>query len=296
MGFKDLVLQKYSPVDVAKITGVAYEEIASLARAFAKAKSPIALCGKGKGDLNGSLFEFMTVQGLNALVGNINKPGGVLVHNPLPLHPWPDVKPDAMARKGLEKDRLDQAGSINYPFSQSLINNLTQTMLEGGKSPVDTLLVFSANPAYALPDGGRFQHALKNVPYIVSFSPYKDETSFMADLVLPDHTYLEKTDDIVWPTGLQYPFYALSQPVVEPLYDTKQSGDLIIQLAKKLGGTVGSAFPWKNYEESLKARAEGLFEAGAGLTSWEDAPPVWKGYASRRPVKSDHKSFDEMWK
>ena len=196
MGFKDLVLQKYSPVDVAKITGVAYEEIASLARAFAKAKSPIALCGKGKGNLNGSLFEFMAVQGLNALVGNINKPGGVLVHDPLPLRPWPDVKLDAIARKGLEKDRLDQAGSMNYPFSQSLINNLTQTILEGSKSPVDTLLVFSANPAYALPDGGRFQHALKNVPYIVSFSPYKDETSFMADLVLPDHTYLEKMDDV----------------------------------------------------------------------------------------------------
>jgi anaerobic selenocysteine-containing dehydrogenase len=296
MGFKELVLQKYSPVDVAKITGVAYEDIASLARAFAKAKSPIALCGKGKGNLNGSLFESMAVQGLNALVGNINKPGGVLVHNPLPLRPWPDVKLDAIARKGLGKDRLDQAGSMNYPFSQSLIDNLTQTMLEGNKSPVDTLLVFSANPAYTLPDGGRFQHALKNVPYIVSFSPYKDETSFMADLVLPDHTYLEKTDDMVWPTGLQYPFYALSQPVVEPLYDTKQSGDLIIQLAKKLGGAVGSAFPWKNYEESLKARAEGLFEAGAGLTSWEDAPPVWQGYASRRPVKSDYKSFDEMWK
>jgi anaerobic selenocysteine-containing dehydrogenase len=296
MGFKNLVLQKYSPVDVARITGVDYEEIASLARAFAKAKSPIALCGKGKGNLNGSLLEFMAVQGLNALVGNINKPGGVLVHKPLPLRPWPDLKPDAIARKGLEKDRLDQAGSMNYPFSQSLIDNLTHAMLERAKSPVDTLLVFSANPAYGLPDGGRFRRALKNVPFIVSFSPYKDETSFMADLVLPDHTYLEKMDDTVWPTGLQYPFYALSQPVVEPLYDTKQSGDLIIQLAKMLGGTVDSGFPWKNYEESLKARAEGLFEAGGGLTRWEDAPPVWKGLASRSPVKSDYKSFDDMWK
>ncbi|MGD9039518.1 MAG: molybdopterin-dependent oxidoreductase [Desulfobacteraceae bacterium] len=296
MGFKNLVLQKYSPVDVARITGVDYEEIASLARAFAKAKSPIALCGKGKGNLNGSLFEFMAVQGLNALVGNLNKPGGVLVHKTLPLHPWPDLKPDAIASKGLEKDRIDQAGTTIYPFSESLIDNLTHAMFKRDKSAVDTLLIFSANPAYCLPDGGRFRRALKNIPYIVSFSPYKDETAFMADLVLPDHTYLEKMDDIAWPTGLQYPLYALSQPVVDPLYDTRHSGDLIIQLAKKLGETVGSGFPWKNYEESLKARAEGLFEAGGGLTRWEDAPPVWKGLASRDPVKSDYKSFDEMWK
>jgi anaerobic selenocysteine-containing dehydrogenase len=275
---------------------VDYEEIACVARAFAKAKSPIALCGKGKGNLSGSLLEFMAIQGLNGLAGNINKPGGVLIRKPLPLRPWPDLKPDGTARKGLEKGRLDQAGSKDYPFSQSLTDNLTQAMLEGAKSVVDTLLIFSANPAYGLPDGGRFQRALKNVPYIVSFSPYKDETSFMADLILPDHTYLEKRDDIAWPTGLQYPFYALSQPVLEPLYDTKQTGDLIIQLAQMLGETVGSGFPWKNYEEALKARAEGLFEAGEGLTRWEDASPVWKDLAGRSPVKSDYKSFDEMWK
>lgn len=296
MGFKDLVLQKYSPVDVAKITGVDYEEIASLARAFAKAKAPIALCGKGKGNFNGSLFEFMAVQALNALVGNIDKPGGFLVHEPLPLGPWPNLEPDAVTRKGLEKNRLDQAGSKKYPFSQSLIHNLTQAVLEAADSPVDTLLIFSANPAYNLPDGGGFRRALKKIPYIVSFSPYQDETSFMADLVLPDHTYLEKIDDVAWPTGLQYPFYALSQPVVEPLYDTRNSGDLIIQLATMMGGAVGSAFPWKNYEESLKERAKGLFGAGGGLTRWEDSPPVWKGFASRSAVKSDYESFDEMWK
>ncbi|UCF57127.1 MAG: molybdopterin-dependent oxidoreductase [Deltaproteobacteria bacterium] len=295
-GFKALVLEKYSPVEVARITGLDYEDIVSLARAFAKARAPIALCGKGKGNLNGSLFEFMAVHSLNALVGNINKPGGVLVHDPLPLSPWPDVKLDAIARNGLEKNRLDQAGSRKYPFSQSLINNLTEAILEGPSSPVDTLLIFSGNPAYTLPDGGSFNNALKKVPYIVSFSPYQDETSFMADLVLPDHNYLEKMDDIVWPTGLQYPLYALSQPVVEPLYDTRQSGDVIIQLAKMMGGAVGSAFPWKNFEESLKARAKGLFESGGGLTRWEDSPPVWKGFAGRSAVKSDYKSFDEMWK
>ena len=133
MGFKALVLKKYSPADVARITGLDHKEIVSLARAFAKAKAPIALCGKGKGNLNGSLLEFMAVQGLNALVGNINKPGGVLVHHPLPLSPWPEVKLDTIAQKGLEKDRLDLAGSKKYPFSQSLINNLTEAILKVNK-------------------------------------------------------------------------------------------------------------------------------------------------------------------
>jgi len=276
MGFKALVIEKYSPEAVAEITRLNANDIKSLARDFSGSKAPIALCGKGKGSLSGSLFEFMAVHSLNALVGNINRPGGVLVHDPLPLSPLPDVGADVIAQAGQKKPRLDLAGSKTFPFSQSLINNLAEAILKGDRSPVDTLLIFSANPAYTLPDGGGFKNAMKKIPYIVSFSPYKDETSFMADLILPDHTCLEKRDDIVWPPGLPYPLYGLSQPVVEPLYDTRQSGDVIIKLSGMIDKTVGSAFPWKNFEECLKARAEGLSGHGA--------------------VKGDYESFDEMWK
>ena len=51
------------------------------------------------------------------------------------------------------------------------------------------------NPAFTLPDGGDFYQSLTKLPFIISFSPYFDETAFMADLILPDHTYLEKTDE-----------------------------------------------------------------------------------------------------
>jgi len=294
--FKSLVLEKYSPRRVSKITGLDPKDITSLGKDFAMADSPIALCGKGKGDLSGSLFEFMTIQALNAIVGNINKPGGVLVHDPLPLSPWPEVTVDPTAQYGLKKGRLDQAGSMKYPFSQSLIHHLAEAVNKGSRSPVDTLLVFSANPAYSLPDGGAFNKALKKIPYIVSFSPYKDETSFMADLVLPDHTYLETMEDIVWPPGLQYPLYGLSQPVVEPVYDTRQSGDVVIKLAKMIGGTVGSSFPWKNFEESIKARAKGLFESEGGLTRYDGSASLWKRFVSSSKIKPDYKSFKDMWK
>ncbi len=296
IGFESLVLEKYSPGIVASITGLSSNSIAALAKEFARAKAPIALCGKGKGDLNGSLFEFMAVQSLNALVGNLNQPGGVLVHESLPLSPWPDVEMDAVAEEGLSKARLDQAAGKPFPFSPTLIDNLTDAIMDRSKSPVDTLLIFSANPAHTLPDARSFRNALRKVPYLVSFSPYKDETVMMADLILPDHTYLEKTDDIVCPTGLQYPLYGLTQPVVEPLYNTRHSGDVIIQLARMTGTGVESSFPWKTYEGALKARVKGLFESGSGLTRYDESSPVWKGLSDRRPVASDYKSFDEMWK
>jgi anaerobic selenocysteine-containing dehydrogenase len=296
MGFKTMVLRNYSPETVSRITGLEAREIVALARAFARAKTPIALCGRGKGDLNGSLYEFMAVQSLNALVGNINQPGGVLVWDPLPLSAWPEVETDWIARRGLTKPRLDQAQSSRFPFTPSLPNNLAAAISKSPSSQVDTLLIFSANPTYTIPNSGAFWEAMKEIPFIVSFSPFKDESALMADLVLPDHTYLEKTEDIVWPTGLQYPLYGLTHPVVSPLYDTQHSGDVIIKLAKLMGGTVAASFPWNNHEEALKARAVGLFECGAGRTSYDPSSPVWEGLGRHGAVNSDYASFDDMWR
>jgi len=88
----------------------------------------------------------------------------------------------------------------------------------------------------------------------------------MADLILPDHTYLEKMADIVWPAGLQYPLYALSQPVVKPLYRTRHSGDVFISLAQRIGGTVSDSFGWEHFEEAIK-------ESGAVIT-YDEMPTL----------------------
>ncbi len=294
--WRSMVLKGYSPDKVAKITGLNAGDIKSLAKAFASARAPIAIYGKGKGTLNGSLHEFMAVNSLNALKGNINRPGGVLLTDPLPLTPLPDVTIGSIARKGLETPRLDQAETAKYPLARGLINNLTEAIIKSHKSPVDTLLVFSANPAYTLPDAGAFTKALEKIPFVVSFSPFQDETSHMADLILPDHTYLEKMDDLVWPNGLQYPLYGLSRPVVKPIYNTRHTGDAIIQVAKQMGQSTGASFPWKNYEAVLKERAKGLFEAGGGLVSYDGSSTAWKWQEKRSGLKSDYRSFNEMWK
>ncbi len=295
IGFKAMVLNNYSPDQVAQITGLNPKDIISLGRDFATAKAPIAICGKGKGALNGNLYEFMAIHSLNALVGNINRPGGVIVHSPLPLSPLPEIEADAIAKKGLKTPRIDQAQSVRYPFSHSLINNLTDAIIESPESHVNTLLVFSSNPVYTLPDSDKFKKALMKIPFIVSFSPFQDETSYWADLVFPDHTYLEKMNDIVWPNGLQYPLYGLSKPVVEPVYDTRNTGDVIIQIAKRVGQFTEPAFPWKNYEEVLKSRSKGLFDSGGGLVSYDDSDPAWKQQKEGGGRRPDYKSFKEMW-
>jgi anaerobic selenocysteine-containing dehydrogenase len=269
-GFSKIVLEKYSPQMVENITGIKRRVIIEVAKKFASAHAPIAIAGRGKGTLPGSLYEFMAVHALNALKGRVNKEGGSLITDDVPLTQWSDVEYDSVAKDGLIKERVDCAGTPQYPFSRSLIHKFTEAINSGHGSPIDTLLLCSANPVYTIPDSQSFIEALAKIPFIVSFSPFMDETSLMADLILPDHTHLEKIVDIVWPTGIQYPLYALSQPVVKPIYRTKHSGDVIISLADRIGGQVAGSFQWTNFEEALKERVRGLYDSGNEKVSWAD--------------------------
>ena len=293
-GFKDMVLETYTPEKVSVITGVKPDEITMVARAFAKAKAPLAICGKGKGLLNGDVHEFMAVHALNALTGSINKPGGVLVSTQLPLTRLPEAEIDDLAAESLKEPCLARDGmKLNKYCDQ--FSTLTDSILSEKEQVVDTLLVFSSNPAFTLPDGGDFYQSLAKLPCIVSFSPYLDETALMADYILPDHTYLEKIDDIPCPSSLQYNFYGLTQPVIEPLYNTKNSGDVLLHLSVMIGGSVEKSFPWKTYEEVLMSRAKGLYESGEGTLSYSPSTTPWKLIKNNTKVAPEHTSFKDMW-
>lgn len=293
-GFSDIIKEKYTPQAVEKITGIRAGQVINLAEKFASASRPIAVAGRGKGALPGSLYDFMSVHSLNALVGRVNKKGGVFVADDLPLAKWPDITYDAVGGDGAGKERIDKAGGDKYPFTNTLINKFAQAVNDGS-SAVETLFIFSSNPAYNIPDNKDFIKALEKIPFIVSFSPFIDETSLYADIILPDHTDLEKMADTAWPRGLQYPVYTLSRPVIKPLYHTRHSGDVIISLAKKIGGSVGDSFIWDDFEHALKDRVKGLYESGRGEISSDKPASPWKNLGAVHISKNKYTSFDSMW-
>ncbi|NLD35753.1 MAG: molybdopterin-dependent oxidoreductase [Desulfatiglans sp.] len=293
-GFRDTIVENYNPDRVSEITGIAPEMIISTARMFARAKAPLAICGKGKGILNGDINEFMAVHALNALTGNINRPGGVLTGARPPLGILPDPEIDEIASESLKNPGMARANGVLKEYS-SQTSALTENILKENGQEVDTLLVFSSNPAFTLPDGGDFYKALKKVPFTVSFSPFLDETAMMADLILPDHTYLEKIDDTECPS-LQYSFFGMTQPVVTPLYDTRNTGDVIINLAEMIGGSTANSFPFKGLEEAIKTRAQGLFDSGEGTGKYNPSDTPWKIISTGTIITTDFKDFKEMWR
>ncbi|MDX2448565.1 MAG: molybdopterin-dependent oxidoreductase, partial [Desulfobacterales bacterium] len=148
-GWQSLVMDDYTPDKVAAITGVKPTMIQKLAKQFAGAASPIAICGRGQGDEPFALNETMAIHALNALVGNINQPGGVWAVPKPDYIDWPDAEMDSVSENGLATQRIDGAGAGKYPLTSSLLNRLPDTE---SAYALEALFISNANPYYTMTD------------------------------------------------------------------------------------------------------------------------------------------------
>ena len=114
-------------------------------------------------------------------------------------------------------------------------------------------MLYNANPVFSAPPGSQVRDAIAKVPYIVSFGSFLDETSSLADLILPDNAPLESWLDDVPESGAAGMVASLAAPAVHPLHDTRAMPDVLLDLAHGLGGNIASAVPYKTYDEMLRA-------------------------------------------
>lgn len=97
----------------------------------------------------------------------------------------------------------------------------------------EALIIYHGNPFTNCGDITIIEQALKKLDLVVSINIYLDESTDFADVVLPEHCNLERynlvnfTHDM---EGLQ-----VSQPVVDPIYDTMDGMDILIELAHRVG-------------------------------------------------------------
>jgi Fe-S-cluster-containing dehydrogenase component/anaerobic selenocysteine-containing dehydrogenase len=92
------------------------------------------------------------------------------------------------------------------------------------RGEVGVVLHFGSNPAYHLPAEFRYGEALKKVPFSVSLAEAIDETAQLCTLVLPIHTMFESWGDTQVRTGV----LSLQQPVIAPLYDSRQKEAVLL--------------------------------------------------------------------
>jgi len=123
-----------------------------------------------------------------------------------------------------------------------------------GEAP-KVLLLDDVNPVFASPAAWKVADTLARVPFIASFGPFIDETSALADLILPDHSFLESWVESAPESGSLQAAPAAFGPAMRPLYDTRSTPDVLLDVARAL--TTPLADLPGTYEEYLSAQDPG---------------------------------------
>jgi anaerobic selenocysteine-containing dehydrogenase len=232
--------------DVAAATGVSEAQFERLARIFVGASRRVALPGGAAlGQTNG-LAAAQAILGLNVLVDNLGKPGG------LAFLPDPPIFPDLSER----------------PASLAEIKALVDKMNAG---QIQVIFIHGTNPVYGLPHKLGFAEALKKVPQVISFASFPDETALQSDYIFPDHTPLESFGYQKVYTGADRTTLSGIQPAVAPLYDTKSTADVLLAAAAGVGGNLAEALPFADEFAFLQAAVAPLAIMGGSYTAPDPA-------------------------
>jgi menaquinone reductase, molybdopterin-binding-like subunit len=215
-------LDDYSPEKTRELTGIEPEKIIRLAREFAGSERPLAISRGPFGGLGGDSLAFMATNSLNTLCGNINKPGGVLLSS----FTYFDL-----ASKVLPK--VPHVSQVKPDVSRDVTPSYDDASLLRSDRSFSALFTHQMNPIYSYP---RSIDTIKAIPFIVSCSPFLDETAAMADIVLPDQTFLESWNFKAIPLIEKRVAISITQPTVKSEVNSKQAADVLLALSRELGG------------------------------------------------------------
>lgn len=132
---------------------------------------------------------------------------------------------------------------------------------------VSALIIHKTNPAYSLPKNSGFIEALKKVKTVIYAGTHLDETGKYANYVAPDHHHLENWGD----SEVQKGVYAIQQPTIRPLYDTRSLELSLISWAYQMGvgpSRLKDPDSWLDY---LKKNWKNDLQSKAGMSGGFDA-------------------------
>ena len=277
-------LAPYTPEWAERVSGVPAERIRSVAYECAMAKPAAIISYRGAvAHYNGNDTE-RAIQMLAAITGNIDRPGGrcravgAKWHYPLGPEDLPEAK---------KLDILDGfKGKVAYP-THHISHQVFDVIRDGGQGRPEVYMWYCYQPVYSNPQVQKNIDVLKDeemLPYTVCVTPFYDESAALADLILPDATYLERWDweDMVSPN--QIPEYYIRQPLVKPLGEVRDFKDVCCELAERMGFPLG----YRSAEEFVQLSCEmtpGVKEAGGfrymvenGVWVDSNAKPIYYAY------------------
>jgi MoCo/4Fe-4S cofactor protein with predicted Tat translocation signal len=178
----------------------------------------------------------------------------------------------ALALNEKLKSSIIDTANVKYT-RQGNDADVQQLIAEMNAGKVGALFSFQTNPVYTLANSADFVSGLEKVQLSVAFASSEDETASIAQYALPVPHYLEAWGD----AHIDAETYSLTQPTVNPLFDTKQFQDCLLS--------------WSGSSESFYDFLQNSWNTSVlGGTSWNQA--LHDGFFKSKAKKLRGKSIN----
>ncbi len=237
---------KYTPEWAEKITGISADKIRKTARDF-MAAAPRAIYYQGRRTAWSSHdFQLRRAQAIfSALGGGIDVKGGIVFGKGVPLGKHEVNAPMyANAESRIDSKEAKLVGSTGtwIGFRNMIAEKRTPYPMRG-------MFVYKQNPMLSVPNTAKTKKMFENMDLVVTIDTMPSDTVMMADVVLPECSYLEREDPVKSFGGVQ-PAIALRQKVIDPLYESKPVIDILRGLTQKISKPLFEIT--KKYDEDVQ--------------------------------------------
>ena len=282
-----ILSNNYTPLWAESKTHIPAKKIEQIAHQFFKAQRPLYYLGR-RSVWSANDFQLRRAMVLiNALAGSVNREGGIIFGKPFTLEKEEINEPYYNASEG----RFDLDGIVyGSQKGGSWLNFREKVLSNKAPYPVRAMFIRKHNIMQNMPNIAKTKEMLGKMDLVVVLDTMPSDTALMADVILPECTYLEREDMVVSFNRLE-PSLALRNQVIKPLYESKSMQDILKGLGKKLSKPLFDISA--KYDEDLQ---DSIKEIGARKSFVEggyDLAELYKENTTKRNQKLIKKQFGD---
>ncbi len=227
----NLEVKDRTPEWAEKVSGVPAEQIARVARDFAKA-APAAISWLSPGasmHVRGA-YTAMAAHALNALVGSVDNKGGTLRAAEIPVNKLPkyDAYLDDIAKAGTKYPKMDQRGYKEFPALKKgksgggvVTNRAAEAILDEDPYEIKMAIAYWNNFTFSCSEVSRWEKALAKLPFFVHITTNPAEMTMFADIVLPAAHHMFEKWGYLKSKANKTAYATLNQKIIEPIWDVR---------------------------------------------------------------------------
>jgi len=222
------------------------QQVREAARLYATTSPACLIDGNGL-DMQLDIFQSTrAVACLRGLTGNIDRPGGDVLPQPISLRPL-----QARDRLPVGVPPITAAYPLFNTFSESWGNQVqscvSDAILDQKPYGLKMLVVQAGNPVVTMADSGRALSAMQALEFLVVIDMFMTRTAELADVILPAVGCFEKTQ--LNRAATRNNPIILQNQVIEPVGQSWPDWKIVFELGRRIG--LEQEFSWPSVETAI---------------------------------------------